>query len=105
MGTIESLTIFVTDFQNFLIRKFGSIEVAWHVAFDTDGSGSINFTEFGLGCKASGYVGNATRLWAALDEDRSGEISLDELNTGLLSPRASTRYSTATDRTGAKSPG
>jgi len=81
--TGETLKVFVKDFQNFLIRKFGSIETAWTVAFDTDGSGSINFTEFGLGCKASGYVGNATRLWAALDEDRSGEISLEELNTGV----------------------
>jgi len=80
--TGESLRIFVNDFQNFLIRKFGSIGAAWEIAFDTDESGSINFTEFGLGCKASGYVGNATRLWAALDEDRSGEISLEELNTG-----------------------
>eukprot|EP00927_Polykrikos_kofoidii_P065458 TRINITY_DN61204_c0_g1_i1.p1 TRINITY_DN61204_c0_g1~~TRINITY_DN61204_c0_g1_i1.p1 ORF type:complete len:450 (+),score=62.45 TRINITY_DN61204_c0_g1_i1:39-1388(+) len=81
--TGESLQVFVRDFQNFLIRKFGSIEKAWMVAFDTDGSGSVNFTEFGLGCKSSGYVGNATRLWAALDSDRSGEISLDELNMGL----------------------
>lgn len=86
--TGESLQIFVRDFQNFLIRKFGSIERAWMEAFDTDGSGSVNFTEFGLGCKSSGYVGNATRLWAALDEDRSGEISLDELNTGLAETRA-----------------
>merc|ERR1719222_787999 len=51
--TGESLKIFVKDFQNFLIRKFGSIQVAWEQAFDLDGSGSINFTEFGLGCKSS----------------------------------------------------
>lgn len=95
--TGESLQVFVCDFQNFLIRKYGSIEQAWSMAFDTDGSGSVNFTEFGLGCKSSGYVGNATRLWAALDDDRSGEISLDELNMGLadspissLSDRVST---------------
>merc|ERR1712187_679635 len=81
--TGETLKVFVKDFQNFLIRKFGSIELAWAEAFDTDGSGSINFTEFGLGCKASGYVGNATRLWAALDSDYSGEISMAELNTGV----------------------
>lgn len=85
--TGESLQVFVKDFQNFLTRKFGTIEVAWEKAFDLDGNGSINFTEFGLGCKASGYVGNATRLWAALDEDRSGEISLDELNTGMADTR------------------
>eukprot|EP00427_Karlodinium_veneficum_P033730 CAMPEP_0169197408 /NCGR_PEP_ID=MMETSP1016-20121227/8256_1 /TAXON_ID=342587 /ORGANISM="Karlodinium micrum, Strain CCMP2283" /LENGTH=281 /DNA_ID=CAMNT_0009274061 /DNA_START=525 /DNA_END=1370 /DNA_ORIENTATION=+ len=75
----ESQKIFVEDFQKFLIRRFGSIEQAWIQAFDPDGSGSINFTAFGFGCKASGFVGNATRLWAALDEDGSGEISLEEL--------------------------
>lgn len=75
----DSQKIFVEDFQKFLLRRFGSIEEAWVKAFDTDGSGAINFTEFGLGCKAAGFVGNATRLWAALDDDRSGEISLDEL--------------------------
>lgn len=85
----EQMSIFVQDFQNFLVRKFGSIEEAWHVAFDTDGSGSVNFTEFGLGCKASGYVGNATRLWAAFDEDRSGDISLDELGGGMGGDEAS----------------
>jgi len=79
----ESLRVFVTDFQNFLIRKFGSIEEAWSQAFDLDRSGSVNFTEFGQGCKALGYVGNATRLWAALDDDRSGEISLQELEMDL----------------------
>jgi len=79
----ESQKIFVEDFQKFLIRRFGDIETAWEQAFDTDGSGAINFTEFGLGCKMAGFVGNATRLWAALDEDRSGEIDMDELAKGL----------------------
>jgi len=77
--TGESLKVFLQDFQNFLIRKFGSIEDAWHMAFDADNNGSVNFTEFSMGCKAAGYVGNATRLWAALDDDRSGELSLEEL--------------------------
>mmetsp|Transcript_93625 Transcript_93625/g.166591 ORF Transcript_93625/g.166591 Transcript_93625/m.166591 type:complete len:498 (+) Transcript_93625:66-1559(+) len=75
----EILMVFVGEFQKFLVAKFGSIEDAWEEAFDTDGSGEINFTEFSLGCKKAGYVGNATRLWAALDEDRGGSISLDEL--------------------------
>lgn len=75
----EGASVLISDFQQFLLRRFGSIEEAWHQAFDLDGSGQINFTEFGLGCKAAGYVGNATRLWAALDEDASGSISLSEL--------------------------
>jgi len=77
--TDESQRIFVEDFQKFLVRRFGSIEVAWEKAFDIDGSGGINFTEFGMGCKLAGFVGNATRLWAALDEDGGGDISLEEL--------------------------
>jgi len=76
----EILVVFVYEFQKFLISKFGSIEDAWYEAFDTDGSGEINFTEFSIGCKKAGYVGNATRLWASLDEDRGGSISLDELS-------------------------
>lgn len=77
--TAESQKIFVEDFQKFLMRRFGSIENAWEQAFDTDGSGDINFTEFGLGCKMAGFVGNASRLWAAMDDDGSGQISLQEL--------------------------
>jgi len=79
----EGAAVLIHDFQQFLIRRFGSIELAWREAFDLDGSGEINFTEFGLGCKAAGYVGNATRLWAVFDDDQSGEISLAELLTGI----------------------
>jgi hypothetical protein len=81
----EGAAVLIRDFQQFLIRRFGSIDEAWREAFDLDGSGEINFTEFGLGCKAAGYVGNATRLWAVFDEDQSGEISLVELLTGVTS--------------------
>lgn len=101
--TGESLKIFVRDFQQFLVRKFGSVEAAWATAFDLDGSGAINFTEFSLGCKAAGYVGNATRLWAALDEDHSGEISLEELGTSAPSrPESRKNTSPDTDRGPAK---
>lgn len=75
----ESRKRFIEDFQRFLIRRYGSIQDAWYKAFDTDGSGAINFTEFGLGCKMTGFMGHTTRLWAALDDDRDGEISLEEL--------------------------
>lgn len=76
--------IFLKEFQVMLSRRFGSVTDAWYKAFDTDGSGSINFTEFGLGCKAAGYVGNVMKLWAALDVDHSGDISLEELNEEIL---------------------
>mmetsp|Transcript_89441 Transcript_89441/g.164054 ORF Transcript_89441/g.164054 Transcript_89441/m.164054 type:complete len:443 (+) Transcript_89441:132-1460(+) len=76
----ESSRIFIREFQGLIIRKCHSLEDAWREVFDTDGDGSINFTEFGLGCKAVGYVGNVMKLWAALDDDLSGSISLDELS-------------------------
>jgi len=76
----KSGKIFLKEFQTLLTRKFGSVAEAWSKAFDTDQSGSINFTEFGLGCKAAGYVGNVMKLWAALDVDHSGDISLEELD-------------------------
>lgn len=78
----EHSRVFLRDFQAQLIRCFGSIDEAWTNWFDLDGSGDINFTEFCGGCKKAGYVGNPMRLWVLLDEDGSGDISLEELKDG-----------------------
>lgn len=86
----ESAAIFKKDFQDFLVSKFGSSEAAWRQVFDTDGSGQINFTEFGLACKAVGYIGNVQRLWSLLDDEDSGEISYKEL-TGEELPELMTK--------------
>lgn len=86
--TPEILRIFVAEFQRFLISKFGSIDDAWDEAFDLDGLGAVNFTQFSMGCKKAGYVGNATRLWAAINEDAGAEICLEELARDYLNPPA-----------------
>jgi len=70
--------IVIREFQKGVISKVGSLQKAWGEIFDTDGSGQINFTEFGRGCKSFGYNGNLTRLWDMLDDDGSGEISFNE---------------------------
>jgi len=75
----ESQVVLIMDFQKYIVRRFGSVQDAWDRAFDVDGSGALNFTEFGEGCKVAGFVGNATKLWAALDIDHSGHITVDEL--------------------------
>lgn len=83
----ESQVIAILDFQKYIMRRFGSIRNAWDHSFDADHDGIVNFTEFGLGCKAAGYVGNASRLWAAFDQDLSGTITVEELDMdaeGLL---------------------
>jgi len=72
--------VVVRDFQRLLRRRHGSLEAAWCQAFDVDGSGHIDFAEFMAGCKSCGFIGNVTRLWAMLDEDGSGEISMAELS-------------------------
>eukprot|EP00928_Gymnodinium_smaydae_P074013 TRINITY_DN5709_c3_g1_i1.p1 TRINITY_DN5709_c3_g1~~TRINITY_DN5709_c3_g1_i1.p1 ORF type:complete len:487 (-),score=92.06 TRINITY_DN5709_c3_g1_i1:54-1514(-) len=75
----EASRKFLEDFRRRLTDRCGSAEAAWHRHFDKDGSGGISFEEFNLGCKAVGYVWNTERLWSLLDDDRSGEISFEEL--------------------------
>jgi hypothetical protein len=69
----------VFEFQKILLKKYGNFQAAWNQAFDKEYVGHINFTKFGLGCNAAGYKGNLFRLWRMLDEDGSGEITIDEL--------------------------
>ena len=39
-----------------------------------------------MGCKKAGYVGNATRLWASLNQDGGEDIALEELARDYLAP-------------------
>jgi hypothetical protein len=80
---VDTLKVVIADFQRYIIRRFGSLEEAWNVVFDPDGDGTIDFTCFTTALKMAGYAGSAARLWAALDEDRSGNISMDELFVGM----------------------
>jgi len=79
MVTQARKQVVLSDFQKQTIANYGSIEEAWDLVFDADKNGYINFTEFAAACKFAGYRGNAFRLWSILDEDGSGEITLDEL--------------------------
>merc|ERR1712008_463943 len=83
----ESQVIAAMDFQKYLVRRFGSIENAWRTAFDPEGKGAVNFTGFGFGCKAAGYVGSPSRLWTSFDQDLDGYIPVERLSfdwEGLL---------------------
>lgn len=84
--------IVLTEFQDYIKRKYTSIEKAWQQAFDTNGKGYINFTEFGFGCRAAGYPGNVSRVWALLDTDRSGDITMDEMDVEAGKPEITRRH-------------
>jgi hypothetical protein len=66
-------------FQAALIRKHGNILRAWKEALDVDQIGHLCFTTFCKACRDTGYNGNIKKLWAQLDWDDSGFISIDEI--------------------------
>lgn len=70
----------LAEFKELLWRKYGSMMGAWRNLLDADGSGKITFMEFCQAARSVGYGGNLKALWAELDEDNSGFISLKELD-------------------------
>lgn len=91
-GFEEGIPVLIREFQGCVLRRWGTMEQAWSAAFDIDGSGTVTFSEFSMGCKRSGYVSNAMRIWSLLDVDKDGTISLAELDTDV-SRRMSTGWS------------
>lgn len=69
------------ELWDFLTRKEGNALRAWCKYFDTDNDQKISLTEFVRGMRKMGYTGDATAVFAALDADRSGELSLEELDS------------------------
>jgi len=69
----------VADFQSFVRSRCGSLQTAWQELFDQAGKGSIEFNEFNAGCRAIGYLGNICRVWALLDSNQNGSITLEQL--------------------------
>merc|ERR1719191_699984 len=67
-------------FRQLLERRFGSVVKAWRKALDSDGNGILSFGEFATACRTVGYLGNVKKLWADLDTDGGGSISLKELD-------------------------
>lgn len=68
----------------FLIEKTGSVLRAWINVFDNNNDQRISKSEFGKGMRELEYHGDLFALFAGLDDDDSGELTLDELD-----PRAS----------------
>ncbi|CAD7968373.1 unnamed protein product [Amoebophrya sp. A25] len=67
-------------FRLFLKQKFGSVVLAW-MHFDVDNSGRISFREFTRGCREVGWFLNLRQLWNEFDQERTGFITIDFLDT------------------------
>eukprot|EP00928_Gymnodinium_smaydae_P004429 TRINITY_DN11509_c0_g1_i1.p1 TRINITY_DN11509_c0_g1~~TRINITY_DN11509_c0_g1_i1.p1 ORF type:complete len:772 (+),score=141.79 TRINITY_DN11509_c0_g1_i1:127-2442(+) len=75
----ESVKYEILDFFNL---KEGSSLRAWVKFFDVNNDQRITPSEFYRGMRTLGYKGDPTALFEVLDEDGSGELSLDELDSG-----------------------
>lgn len=66
-------------FKTYLEKKFGSLVAGWR-QLDKGKNGRLSFYEFCNACRAMGYHGNLKQLWAQLDSDNSGMVSLMEID-------------------------
>jgi len=69
-------------FRTYLKKKFGTILHGWR-ALDQDRCGRLSFQEFCQACRAMGYHGNFKKLWAELDEKKTGMVSLMEIDADV----------------------
>lgn len=67
-------------FKKQIVTRYGSTVTAWRQALDQDGNGKLSFGEFCMACRELSYNGNMKGLWAELDDDGSGLITLHEID-------------------------
>lgn len=72
-------TAALRSFRQKLLHKYHSIVAAW-CDLDQQSIGRLSRMQFGRACHQLGYEGSVTLLWKALDKDRTGFISLYELD-------------------------
>lgn len=66
-------------FKKILIRRNGSLFAAWRHILDVDRNGVVGQHDFAYACRALG-VKNIPQLWAELDTERAGQISLKDMD-------------------------
>jgi hypothetical protein len=70
----------------FFVFHYGSVEEGWKQRLDHSGDGKISWTEFFYAARSIGLefggpplIRDPTAVWEELDDDHSGEISMQEL--------------------------
>lgn len=71
------------EFRRALINRYASVAGGWK-QIDINGDGKLSFFEFIRACKTLGVCQQARKAWSALDLDRSGFISLAEVDPHLV---------------------
>jgi len=67
-------------FKKLLIQSYGNYVRAWREGLDRDRNGRLDYEEFKMCCADIGYAGPRKEVWAMLDENGSGEVSLGEID-------------------------
>merc|ERR1719399_420552 len=70
----------VEQFRGLLKYKYGDLVAAWALGLDRFAAGRLGFNTFCKACRSIGYEGNVSRLYKAMDLDKSGTICLRELD-------------------------
>merc|ERR1712113_1312401 len=71
------------DFQNLLLKRFGSIRQACKELFDAGSKDAVNIVEFRDACKEAGFLGDPDRIWNIINIAGTLDISIERLRTGF----------------------
>lgn len=74
--TCESLN-YVGAFKAACFRKYRNMVRAWRLLLDRKGVGRVSFSAFCIAARSMGFC-DLRKLWAALDSNQSGFITLDK---------------------------
>jgi len=77
-GEISKAANDLERLRQHLARKYGSVTAAWRLALDSDGSGSLSFTEWTRGLQIAGFSGSMKTTFRALDANDSGMVKFSE---------------------------
>merc|ERR1712207_121760 len=66
------------ELKALVLRLFGHLLKGWRCAFDTKDSNCVSWTEFATACRKLKFTNNVPGVWAALDADMSGMVTMKE---------------------------
>mmetsp|Transcript_31299 Transcript_31299/g.89821 ORF Transcript_31299/g.89821 Transcript_31299/m.89821 type:complete len:1481 (+) Transcript_31299:50-4492(+) len=70
----------LSSWQAVLVNQFGTLTSAWKHSLDINGDGHIAFSELCQALREVGFRGNVREIWAQLDKDKNGNITLEEFD-------------------------